>query len=91
MYYYAELDENDVCIGVFESLEELTDPIYIEIPSLDDSYNGLHYDRTTGTWGEASNIAHSSDEISYRQTDKTLSEYLDEKLFTVNILGDSSI
>lgn len=34
MYYYAELDENDVCIGVFESLEELTDPIYIEIASL---------------------------------------------------------
>lgn len=48
MYYYAELDFNDICVGVFESLDVIEDTSYIEIDSLDDTLIGLHYDRTTG-------------------------------------------
>ena len=53
MYYYAELDSNDICVGVFESLDIIEDTSYIEIDSLDDTLIGLHYDRTTGQWEEA--------------------------------------
>lgn len=69
MYYYAELNENDICVAVYESLDPIDDPSYIEIDSLDDSYTGRHYDRATGTWGEAGfaqTAAHSTDEINYR-------------------------
>lgn len=31
MYYYAELDSNDICVGVFESLDIIEDTSYIEI------------------------------------------------------------
>ena len=89
MYYYAELDDRDICVGVFESLEIIEDTAYIEIGSLDDYYIGLQYDRTTGQWEEASSFAHSTDNISYGG--ERLTDVLNNRLFTVNILGDSTI
>ena len=82
MYYYAELDENDVCTGVFESLEPIEDYMYIEIDSLNDNLIGLWYDRSTGEFETASfsvTAAHSTDEINYRSTDQRLSDVLDAK------------
>lgn len=79
MYYYAELDENDVCTGVFESLEPIEDYMYIEIDSLNDNLIGLWYDRSTGEFETASfsvTAAHSTDEINYRSTDQRLSDLL---------------
>lgn len=89
MYYYAELDSRDICVSVFESLDPIDDPMYIEIDNLDDSYNGLHYDRATGQWEEASLFAHTTNDITYR--DEKLTDVLDNRLFTVNVLGDSAI
>lgn len=92
MYYYAELDSNDICVGVFESLDVIEDTSYIEIDSLDDTLIGLHYDRTTGQWEEAVTFAHSTDDIKYRNSNTSLSDVLDScNKFTVNVLGDSSI
>lgn len=94
MYYYAELNENDICVAVYESLDPIDDPSYIEIDSLDDSYTGRHYDRTTGTWedaGFAQTAAHSTDEINYRETNEKLSDVLDSKVVSVNgVLPDSN-
>lgn len=86
MYYYAELDENDVCIGMFESYSKIEgDPMLVEIDSLDETLFGLRYDRETGEWEEPGFIpAHSTNDISYRYTDKVLSDVLDEKVTSVN-------
>lgn len=79
MYYYAELDSNDICVGVFESLDIIEDTSYIEIDSLDDTLIGLHYDRTTGQWEEAVTFTHSTDDINYKATNQSLSDVLDSK------------
>lgn len=77
MYYYAELDSNDICVGVFESLTVQTGDNLIQIDSLNENLIGLHYNRTTGGWEtpEFSDLAaHSTDEINYRETNQKLSD-----------------
>lgn len=68
MYYHAELNENDICVAVYESLDPIDDPSYIEIDSLDDSYNGRHYDRATGTWEDAG-FAQTTAEDGFKAVD----------------------
>lgn len=82
MYYYAELNDNDICVGVFESLTVQTGDNLIQIDSLNENLIGLHYNRTTGGWEtpEFSDLAaHSTDEINYRETNQKLSDVLDAK------------
>lgn len=82
MYYYAELNENNICIGVFESLTALTDSNYIAVDSLDANLVGMMYDRESGTWETppfSVIAAHSTDEINYKATNQTLSDVLDGK------------
>lgn len=82
MYYYAELNDNDICVGVFESTTVQTGDNLIQIDSLNENLIGLHYNRTTGSWEtpEFSDLAaHSTDEINYRETNQKLSDVLDAK------------
>lgn len=82
MFYYAELNEKDICIGVFESLTALTEPQYIEVDSLNPDFVGMHYLRDESEWETPSFSVladHSTDEINYRTTDQKLSDVLDGK------------
>lgn len=82
MYYYAELNEKDICVGVFESLTVRTDSNLVQVTSLNANLIGLLYNRTTDNWETPSFsdlAAHSSDEINYRETNESLSDVLDEK------------
>lgn len=81
-YYYAQLDERDICIGVTEYPSEVTSDSLIRISTLDANLVGLWYDRTDSTFKEApiSVLAElSTDQINYRQDNKWLSDVLDEK------------
>lgn len=85
MYYYAELNDNDICIGVFESLTALADSNYIEVDSLNANLVGMLYNRETGTWETppfSVIAAHSTDEINYKTTNQSLSDVLDGKAST---------
>jgi hypothetical protein len=88
MYYYAEVDENDICIGIFESYDLIEDPMLIQVDGLDDTLFGLRYNRETGEWEAPSGFipAHSTDNINYRATGKVLSDVLDGKVSSVNMV-----
>lgn len=82
MYYYAELNDNDICIGVYESLTIVNDNNHIQIDSLNEDLIGLLYNRSTQTWETPSfsDLAdHSTNDINYRDTDQVLSDVLDNK------------
>lgn len=87
LYYYAEVDENDICIGVFESYDLIDDPMLIQIDSLDDTLFGYRYNRETGEWESPGFIpAHSTNDIEYRYTGEVLSDLLDKKVSSVNMI-----
>lgn len=82
-YFYAVLDENDICINVVEMETELpSDPCYIRIDSLDQSLIGQWYNRETQTFQVEIPFhvvaEHSTDEINYRDTNLRLSDLLDD-------------
>lgn len=82
MYYYAELNDNDICIGVYESLTIVNDSNHIQIDSLNEDLIGLLYNRSSQTWETPSfsDLAdHSTNDINYRDTDQVLSDVLDNK------------
>ena len=82
MYYYAQLNEKDVCWYVFESEVQQTSDIFIEIPSLDESYINKYYNRTTQQW-ETATFKHlsvcSTDAINVGETDECLTDALNGK------------
>lgn len=89
VYCYAVVDANDICTEVVESETELTGSEYIAIDSLDESYVGKWYDRTTSTWYDeapfAVTAAHSTDDINYRDQNTCLSDLLDSMPLTEEV------
>lgn len=48
MFYYADLNENNICHSIMEAYEKSANPLLIEIPAYDKSYCGKKYNN--GTW-----------------------------------------
>lgn len=89
-YFYAVLDEKDICINVLEMETALPDdPCYIRIDSLDQSLIGQWYDRETQTFQVEipfkAIAEHSTDEINYRDTNLKLSDLLDDMPLTEEV------
>lgn len=81
-YYYAQLDDKDICIGVSELPSEVSDPKLIRVSTLDQTLVGKWYDRTDFTFKEPPFHVladHSTDVVNYRDTDEKLSDVLDAK------------
>lgn len=81
-YYYAELDEKDICRSVSEFDAPMTEYNYIQINSLDNSLIGLWYDRYNEEFVEAPvyiAAEHSSDEIQYKDQEVWLNDVIDGK------------
>lgn len=79
-YYYAVLNENNICTDVVEMEEESMDSSYIAIDSFDLSYVGKWYNRETSTWYDEAPFsvlaAHSTDEINVGTSDVSLTDKL---------------
>ena len=87
-FFYAQLNEKDLCIGVQEYPTEVIDAKLIRIDSLDESLLGLWYDRTDSTFKPAPIRVladHSTDVVNYRNEDRWLSDVLDEKANSLTI------
>lgn len=81
-YFYAQLNEKDLCIGVQEYPTEVIDARLIRIETLDESLIGFWYDRADSTFKPAPIRVladHSTDVVNYRNEDRWLSDVLDEK------------
>ena len=79
MYYYAQLNSKDVCVGVFSLPSPNETPDCVEIQSLDESLIGKWYNRKTGEFEVATfdKLAeHSTDEINVGETDECLTDAL---------------
>lgn len=48
MYYYAYLDENDICTSIYEMPAQISGDQYVEIPSNYPYLIGQHFNRETG-------------------------------------------
>lgn len=82
MYYYAQLDEKDICYNIMESVIIMTDYNMVQVASLNEDIIGLWYDRSDGTFKVAPIHAladHSTDEINYKDQNIWLSDVLDGK------------
>lgn len=87
-FFYAQLNEKDLCIGVQEYPTEVVDAKLIRINSLDESLIGFWYDRTDSTFKPAPIRVladHSTDVVNYRNEDRWLSDVLDEKANSLTI------
>lgn len=88
-YFYAVLNENDVCVEVVELEAESTADTHIAIESLDQTYVGKWYNRETSTWYDEAPFsvlaAHSTDDINYRDTNLRLSDLLDDMPLTTEV------
>lgn len=87
-FYYAQLDERDICIGVVEYPSAVTSDSLIRISSLDETLVGMWYDRTTETFKVAPFrilADHSTDVVNYRDTDQCLSDALDLKANSADV------
>ncbi len=89
IYYYAIVDEDDICTSVMESDVENTSPTYIPIESLDESYIGKWFNRQTETWYDEVPFSvladHSTDDINYRDQNTCLSDLLDQMPLTSEV------
>lgn len=81
-FYYAVLNEKDICVDVIELPSEITNSAYIRINTLDETLEGKWYNRVSLQF-ETAPIRiladHSSDVVNYRNEDKWLSDKIDEK------------
>lgn len=87
-FFYAQLNEKDLCIGVQEYPTEVIDARLIRIQTLDESLIGFWYDRTDSTFKPAPIRVladHSTDVVNYRDEDRWLSDVLDEKANSLTI------
>lgn len=87
-FFYAQLNEKDLCIGVQEYPTEVIDARLIRIETLDESLIGFWYDRTDSTFKPAPIRVladHSTDVVNYRNEDRWLSDVLDEKANSLTI------
>lgn len=81
-FYYAYLDEKDICISVSDLGVEVTDDYYIRIDTLDQSLIGKWYDRTDSTFKDAPVhilADHSSSIVNYKNQDVWLDDVIDGK------------
>ena len=81
-YFYAQLNEKDICISVTELPSEVSDPKFIRIPSLDQTLLGKWYDRSDNTFKDVPVhilADHSSSVVNYKDTDRWLDEVIDGK------------
>lgn len=81
-FYYAVLNEKDICVDVIELPSEITDYTYIRINTFDETLEGKWYNRVTLQFETAPIRVladHSSDVVNYRNEDKWLSDKIDEK------------
>lgn len=51
-YFYAQLDEQNICIGVSSLSGEISESFMIPISEMDQTVLGKRYDRLTGAWTE---------------------------------------
>lgn len=93
-YFYAVLDENDICINVVELEAESTDPFYIAIDSLDQSLIGQWYNRETQTFQVDIpfhvTAAHSTNEINVGTSDVSLTTKLTQLESAIGNAGSGS-
>lgn len=81
-YYYAELNEKDICVSVLEVDSQITESNYILINSLDQSLVGKWYDRFNEEFVVAPvyiAAEHSSNEIQYKNQEVWLNDVIDGK------------
>ena len=81
-YYYAELNEKDICVSVLEVDSQITESNYILIDSLDQSLVGKWYDRFNEEFVVAPvyiAAEHSSNEIQYKDQEVWLNDVIDGK------------
>lgn len=52
MFYYAQLDENDICIGISELSGQAWSSNMVPLCAFDAGLLGRAYDRITGHWGD---------------------------------------
>ena len=72
-FFYAQLNEKDLCIGVQEYPTEVIDARLIRIETLDESLIGFWYDRSDSTFKPAPIRVladHSTDVVNYRDEDR---------------------
>lgn len=81
-FYYAVLNEKDICVDVIELPSEITNSVYIRINTFDETLEGKWYNRVSLQF-EVAPIRvladHSSDVVNYRNENKWLSDKIDEK------------
>lgn len=93
-FYYAQLNEKDICIGVTEYPSAVTSDSLIRIPSLDETLIGMWYDRTDETFKTAPFrilADHSTDVVNYRSTDLCLSDVLDAKAAATDVYTKTEV
>lgn len=49
-YFYAQLDEKNICVGVSSLSGEMTQDFMIQIDSMNSEILGMKYIRETNTW-----------------------------------------
>lgn len=94
-YFYAVLDEKDICINVLEMETELPDdPCYIRIDSLDQSLIGQWYNRETQTFQVEIPFhvvaVHSTNEINVGTSDVSLTAKLTQLESAIGNAGSGS-
>ncbi len=93
-YFYAILDEKDICLNVVELEAESTDPFYIAIDSLDQSLIGQWYNRETQTFQVEIpfhvRAAHSTNEINVGTSDVSLTTKLTQLESAIGNAGSGS-
>jgi len=52
MHYYAQIDENNICVGMMQSEEPVTAPDTIEIMRRDYDYDLMYRVYADGHWGD---------------------------------------
>lgn len=82
MFYFAFIDETNLCTGVYAMPSDLSNlPGYIAITEeqyTSQSVVGKYYDAETNTWVDPPAFACNTDEVQYKETGTTLSAKLDD-------------
>lgn len=80
MYYYAYIDENNVCTGVYSLPAAITDVHYITITEeqyTTQSVVGKEWNAESQTWEEPFIYSCTTDDVDYKGTGTSLTEKLD--------------
>lgn len=93
-YYYAELNEKDICVSISEVDAEINEYNFIRISSLDQSIIGKWYDRFNERFVVAPvHIAaeHSSNEIQYKDQEVWLNDVIDAKAEATDVYTKAEV